>query len=161
MKTTNQLPVVLLLVGCACLLGLAERGDVNPIQTANSLSFGGVEVTVDVTDCSTDNSSDGKSRAIAAINDASASMCTIQFGVLDPSSGTYTTTLEEPIGNGQIILGVGGSTFGGAYAAKAGQSITITNNGGKYQAVFKDIVLLDPATKDKVGKKITGNFGCN
>ena len=161
MKTNNRLPVVLLLAMCTCLLGLTKRGVVNTIQTANSLSFGGVDVTVDATDCSTDNSSDGKTRAIAAINNASASMCTIQFGVLDPSSGTYTTTLEEPIGNGQVILGVGGSTYGGAFAAKAGQSITIINNSGKYQAVFKDIVLLDPATKEKVGKKISGNFGCN
>ncbi len=158
MNAAHRILLSLFLV-CTGLLGF--KGTVTTDQSANSLSFGGVDIAVDTTDCSTENSSDGKSRAIAAINSANASMCTIQFGTLDPSSGTYTTTLEEPIGNGQVILGVGGSIFGGAFAAKAGQSISIINNSGKYRAVFKDITLLDPATKEKAGKKITGNFGCD
>ncbi len=111
-------------------------------------------------DCSTENSSDGKSRAIAATNMATISSLVIQFGSLDPTSGTYTTISEDPIGAGQVVVGGDGKAFGGGFVADAGQTITITNTGGKYKASFKDLALTDPSTKKPLAKKMTGNFGC-
>ena len=130
-------------------------------DSPNSLSFGGTIVSVDVTDCSSQNSPDHKSRAIAAINSAGASMCTIQFGIADPPAGTYITIMEEPIGDGQVILGAGGSSFGGAFIAGAGQTVIVKYDSSKYRASFKDVVLIEPIKKEQIGKKISGDFGCN
>ena len=133
----------------------------NSLQSGNTLSISGVTIMVDMTDCSPDNSSDGKSRAIAAINSSTASMCTLQFGTLEPANGAYLTIQEEPIGEGQVILGGAGSSFGGGFIAAAGQGVIITSGQGKYHAAFKDIILIDPATKKTIGKKISGSFGCH
>ena len=149
--------LLFILLICSGFLGLKKRD----FFLANSLSFGGGIVTVDATDCSLENSPDKKNRAITAINRAGASMCTVQFGVVSPAGGTYITVMEEPIGIGQVILGAGGTTFGGAFLAGAGQSITITSDSGKYRASFNDIKLIDPLTRDMIGKKISGNFGCD
>jgi hypothetical protein len=126
----------------------------------NSLIFGGAAVAINVTDCTSKNSPDGKSRAIAAINSSGDSMCTIQFGVPDPAAGAYITVMEEPIGTGQVLIGVGGPSFGGAFIAAAGQTIAVTYDSLRYRASFKDIVLIEPLKKEQIGKKITGDFGC-
>ncbi len=161
MQIAKYLSPLFLLVLCWGFVGLNKKETSHPFKSKNSLIFGGVVVTVDVTDCSLDNSSDGKSRAIAAVNSEAMSMCVVQFGVVDPASGTYTTILEEPIDTGQVILGGGGSALDGAFVAVSGQSITITHESGKYRAVFNDIALMDPITKGAMTKKVTGNFGCD
>ena len=133
----------------------------NPPQGANSLFFGGTNIVVDIMDCSTDNSSDGKTRTIAAINSSSASSCIIQFGTREPGSGIYITIPEEPIGPGQAVLGGAGTAFDSGFVAIGGQFVTITSGNGKYYAAFKDLILMDPATKGTIPKKISGSFGCN
>lgn len=159
MKQTFRLSPLLLI--SVCFLGFNKIETIRPPQSINSLSFGSAMIIIDMTDCSTDNSSDGKSRAIAAVNSSNASMCTIQFGTLEPASGTYITTQEETIGAGQVVLGGAGAAFGDGFIAIAGQKIAITSVGGKYNAAFKDLVLVDPTSKQTISKKISGNFGCN
>ncbi len=48
-----------------CLLGFKIVPNSNPLQGTNSLFFGGENIVVDIIDCSMDNSSGGKTRAIA------------------------------------------------------------------------------------------------
>ena len=161
MKYEQRLFQLILAALCFCFLGFNMAPNPNPPQGANSLFFGGSNIVVDMMDCSTDNSSDGKTRAIAAINSSTTSACIIQFGTLEPGSGIYSTIPEEPIGPGQVVLGAAGSAFGSGFVAIAGQTVTITSGNGKYHAAFKDLILMDPATKGTIPKKISGSFGCN
>lgn len=131
------------------------------LQSGDSLTYGGTKVSFNSTDCSPDNSSDGKSLAIAVISMASASSCIIQFGLIDPAPGTYTTIVEEPINPGQVIVGVGGDTYGGTFVALGKQSVIVTTTGGKYKAVFKDLVLVDLSTQTNNNRKLSGSLSCN
>ncbi len=130
------------------------------VSAANTLTFGGKSIAIDLIDCSTDNSSDGKSRAIAAINSATSSACIIQFSSLTPASGTYVTGEDgDALKQGEVVMGISGSEFDGNLVAKKGQAILVTNTGGKYHATFKDIVMTNEG-KDS-SKKMNGDFGCN
>jgi hypothetical protein len=152
MKNINFLNPILL-VGCIALLSFKAN------DTPNLLTFGGKSIAITSTDCSTDNSSDGKSRAIVAINATTASACTIQFAVVSPTSGTFITAEDaDALKAGEVALGVAGDDFDGNFIAKKGQVIAITNNGGKYHASFKDITMTNDG-KD-TAKKLTGDFGC-
>ena len=161
MNHTKRLFQLILASLCYCVLGFDTVPNSNPPQGANSLFFGGANIVVDMMDCSTDNSSDGKTRAIAAINSSSTSSCIIQFGTQEPGSGIYTTIPDGPIGSGQVVLGGAGVAFGSGFVAIAGQTVTITSGNGKYHTAFKDLILMDPATKGTIPKKISGSFGCN
>ena len=131
------------------------------VQSDSTVMFGGARIQIDMTDCSTNNSTDGRSRAIAAINNESSSACIVQFGVRDPASGTYTTVTEEPIGPGQVILTGSGPLYEGRFVAVAGQAIIVTNSTGLYYTAFRDLILSDPDSRKFNAKKISGSFGCN
>ncbi|MEJ0055326.1 MAG: hypothetical protein WDN75_06540 [Bacteroidota bacterium] len=131
------------------------------IQTDNTVMFGGARILVDMTDCSTNNSTDGRSRSIAAISNESSSMCIVQFGTRDPASGTYTTVTEEPVGPGQVILSGTGALYDGRFVAVAGQAIIVTNSTGRYYTAFRDLLVSDPDSRKFNAKKISGSFGCN
>ncbi len=125
------------------------------------LSFAGKAVAIDMTSCSPDNSADGKSRAIAAINSRSASSAILQFSSLNPVTGTYVTVdNEDALGPGKVTLGVAGPSFGDGFIAKPGQTVNITRTGSIYRATFSDIVLLNMVSKTVSSAKLTGDFSC-
>jgi hypothetical protein len=145
-----------------CLASLAStRTFAGPAKAANSLTFGGKTIAIDLTSCSPDNSADGKSRAIAATNSASASTATLQFATLEPASGEFTTVADEDaLGPGKVIVGAAGSLFEGALLAKPGQKVSLVKTGSKYQATFSDLTLIDAVTKAASSKTLTGSVSC-
>lgn len=130
-------------------------------QTSSAVTWGGKSIAIDMSSCSPENSNNGKNRAMAAINSASASSATIQFSTLTPTTGTYTTVAtEEALGSGKVLLAAAGSAFGGAFLAKEGQAIKVTNTAGKYSAVFADLTVGDMESKAVSPKKLSANIYC-
>ncbi|CAN5443051.1 hypothetical protein BH09BAC3_BH09BAC3_30540 [soil metagenome] len=150
----------ILLLYCIVCFSFMSATDSTIISAANTLTFGGKNIAIDMIDCSTDNSSDGKNRAIAAMNSSTGSACIIQFAVVSPATGTFVTAVDgDALKQGEVVLGTAGDAFDGNFLAKAGQAIMITNTGGKYHATFKDIVMTSDG-KDSA-KKLSGGFGCD
>jgi hypothetical protein len=130
-------------------------------QAPSSVSFGGKAIAIDTSSCSPENSSNGKNRAIAGISSASASSTTVQFATLNPATGSYTTVSnEDALGAGKVLVAAAGSAYGGAFMAKDGQTIKVTNAAGKYNAAFTDLLVADMQTKAASAKKLTGNISC-
>jgi hypothetical protein len=144
------------------LLLLVSAVPTRALAQANSMSFGGKAIAVDMTSCSPENSSDGKSRAMAATNGASASSMTIQFSTLNPASGKYTTVVDgDALSAGKVLIGAAGKSFGkGGVLAKAGQEITVVKTGAAYQASFSDLAMQGMASKAAVEQKLSASFGC-
>jgi hypothetical protein len=131
-------------------------------RAAATLTFGGKAIAIDMTSCSPDNSNDGKSRAIAAMDMASASGATIQFASLDPPSGDYRTVAgEDDLGAGKVVFGMAGSAFGGGSIATPGQGIAITRTASGYRAVFSGIAVVDMESKAPSPKTLAGDLSCS
>jgi hypothetical protein len=130
MKNISYLNSILLLI---CIVSISFKSNTEKkVNLANTLTFGGKSIAIDITDCSTENSSDGKSRAIVAMNSSTASACTIQFAVVSPASGTFITGEDgDGLKPGEVLLGVAGDDYDGNFIAKKGQAIVITNTGCK------------------------------
>lgn len=127
----------------------------------NSLSFAGKAVAIDMTSCSPDNSADGKSRAIAAMNTRNASSATVQFSTLNPAAGAYVTVdNEDALGPGKVTLGVAGPSFGDGFIARPGQTVNVAKAGSTYRATFSDVVLVNMMSKAVSTAKLTGDFSC-
>ena len=150
------------LTALVCLVAaVASQAIAQPGTTANALSFGGKSIAVDTTSCSSENSADGKNRAIAAINNGSASIAIVQFSTLSPASGTYLTVADEDaLGSGKVVVGLAGSAFRGSFTVKPGQTIVVTRSGPRYQASFAEIAVIETISKAASSKRVTGNFGC-
>ena len=128
---------------------------------ASTVSFGGRSVTIDLTSCSPDNSADGKSRAIAAIQSRSASIAMVQFSTLNPPSGAYLTVDDsDRLGAGKVVLGLGGDAFGDVFVAKPGQTVIVTKTGSAYRAQFSNVALVQMPSKTVSSKTVSGDFGC-
>ena len=149
------------LVICAIVVGAVLPTSVSAQPSPNTLSFGGKAVLVDMTSCSPENSANGKSRAIAAIQSRSASSATVQFSTLNPPSGAYVTVDDsDKLGAGKVVVGLGGDAFGDVFVARPGQTVTVTNAGSAYRAKFSDVVLIQMPSKAVSSKTVSGDFGC-
>ncbi len=80
----------------------------------------------------------------------------------DKLIGRAAFSVKEKPGN-ELIFGVfwAEAAFGSGFVAIAGQIVTITSGNGKYHAAFKELILMDPATRGTIPKKISGSFVCN
>jgi hypothetical protein len=147
---------------CATIAaGLVAPGVGQAQSGPASLSFGGKAVAVDMTSCSPENSSNGKNLAIAAINMGSASAFTVQFASANPAGGTFITVADEDaLGAGKVVVGLGGSIFGGTFVAKAGQSVTVVKAGAKYTASFSNLAVVDMMSKAASAKTAGGTISC-
>ncbi len=149
-----------LLVFSAMMIA-APVASIHAQTVANSLSFGGKAIAIDMTSCSPENSADGKSRAIVAADSASGSSATLQFSSLTPPAGTYATVADEDgLGEGKVIVAVGGRSFGGVFMAVPGQSVTVTRAGPRYAASFAGLTLIDMMSKAPARQTVAGSFGC-
>ena len=150
------------LASLALAVGVLATAATTLAQSASSVRFGGKTIALEVTSCSPENSANGRNRAIFGMNMAQASSAGVQFSNLNPPTGSYTTTPgEELMSAGKVLVAVAGPAFdGGVLFARAGQTVKVTNSGGKYQAVFTDLALEDDQSKPSA-KKLSGSISCH